>query len=288
VSQKPRQLPQLIHLTKMKSFKQFNEEIVKPVVITFGRFNPPTVGHGKLFKKVASVAKGNDYRIHASQSNDPKKNPLKYNDKVKFLRKMFPEHGRSIILDTSIKNIFSAASKAYEDGYSKLIVVVGDDRVGEFKQTLVKYNGVKGRHGFYDFEYGIEIKSAGVRDPDSDDAVEAMSASKMRNAAADNDLKTFTLGMPKNFRGTAELMNAVRKGMGLKESTNFRKHFELETNSIRERYISGEIFNVGDKVINKKDNQEYTITEKFTNHVSIKNKQFTVKAFIQDLDVIKN
>lgn len=272
--------------TKMKSFKQFNEENIKPLVITFGRFNPPTVGHGKLFKKVASVAKGNDYRIHASQSSDPKKNPLSYTDKVKFLRKMFPDHGRSFILDTSIKNIFNAASKAHEDGYNKLIIVVGSDRVNEFKQTLGKYNGVEGRHGFYDFEYGIEVKSAGARDPDSDDAVEAMSASKMRDAAADNDLKTFTLGMPKNFRGVADLMNAVRKGMGLKESVNFRKHVELETTSIREKYILGEIFNVGDLVLNKKDEQEYIITERFTNYVSIENEQSTNKAFIQDLIIL--
>jgi len=212
----------------MKSFKQFNEENEKPVVITFGRFNPPTVGHGKLFKKVASIAKGNDYRIHSSQSSDPKKNPLRYKDKIKFLRKMFPEHGRSFILDTSIKNIFNAASKAHDDGYNKLIVVVGSDRVNEFKKTLTKYNGEKGRHGFYDFEHGIEIKSAGARDPDSDDAVEAMSASKMRAAAEENDLKTFTLGMPKNFRGVADLLNAVRKGMGLKESTNLENMLNLK------------------------------------------------------------
>ena len=270
----------------MKSFKQFNEEKEKPVVITFGRFNPPTVGHGKLFKKVASIAKGNDYRIHASQSSDPKKNPLGYNDKIKFLRKMFPEHGRSFILDTSIKNIFNAASKAHEDGYNKLIVVVGSDRVQEFKKTLVKYNGQKGRHGFYDFEMGIEIKSAGARDPDSDDAVEAMSASKMRAAAEENDLKTFTLGMPKNFRGVADLMNAVRKGMGLKESTNFRKHVELETTSIRERYIAGEIFNVGDKVT--KADLEYEIVERFTNHVSICKDNEITKAFITDLSPLKS
>jgi hypothetical protein len=71
--------------------------------------------------------------------------------------------------------------------------------------------------------------------------------------------------------------------MGLKESTNFRKHIELETTSIREKYIAGEILNVGDRVLNKKDEQEYEITERFTNYVSIKNEQNTGKAFIQDL-----
>ena len=71
----------------MKSFKQFKEDSIKEVVVTFGRFNPPTVGHGKLLKKVSDLAKGADYKIYASQSNDPKKNPLKYEDKIKFLKK---------------------------------------------------------------------------------------------------------------------------------------------------------------------------------------------------------
>ena len=270
----------------MKSFKQFKEETVKELVVTFGRFNPPTVGHGKLLKKVSNLAKGADYRIYSSQSIDPKKNPLKYTDKVKFLRKMFPEHGRNIILDKGVKSLFDVADKAHSDGYNKLTIVVGSDRVPEFRALIPKYNGVKGRHGFYDFEYGIEVKSAGERDPDSDDAVEAMSASKLRAAAEDNDLKTFSLGMPKNFRGVTDLMNAVRKGMGLKESTNFRKHVELETNQVREQYISGSIFNIGDTVFNKKDEQEYTVTERFANHVSIKNDRTTSKAFIQDLTVM--
>ena len=271
----------------MKSFKQFKEETVKELVVTFGRFNPPTVGHGKLLKKVSDLAKRNDYKIYASQSNDPKKNPLQYADKIKFLRKMFPEHGRNIILDKGIKNIFDVADKAHADGYNRLTVVVGSDRVAEFKAVITKYNGVKGRHGFYDFEYGIDVKSAGERDPDSDDAVEAMSASKLRAAAEDNDLKSFSLGMPKNFRGVTDLMNAVRKGMGLKESNTFRKHVELKTSQVREQYISGQIFNIGDKVFNKKDNMEYTVTERFVNHVSIKNEQTTIKAFIQDLIAIK-
>jgi nicotinic acid mononucleotide adenylyltransferase len=57
----------------MKSFKQYNEAKEKEVVFTFGRFNPPTIGHGKLIDKVASLASGNDYRIYASQSTDAKK-----------------------------------------------------------------------------------------------------------------------------------------------------------------------------------------------------------------------
>ena len=52
------------------------------ISITFGRFNPPTVGHEKLLAKVAREAKSNggEYRIYPSRSEDPKKNPLDAGD----------------------------------------------------------------------------------------------------------------------------------------------------------------------------------------------------------------
>ena len=94
----------------MKSFKEYNEEKVRDVVFTFGRFNPQTIGHGKLLTKVASLASGNNYRIYASQSNDAKKNPLKYKEKIKVMRKMFPRHGRNIIEDKNAKTALHIAS----------------------------------------------------------------------------------------------------------------------------------------------------------------------------------
>lgn len=61
----------------MKSFKQFTEAKKKEIVFTFGRFNPPTIGHGKLITKVASVAKGNNYHIYASQVERPEEKPVR-------------------------------------------------------------------------------------------------------------------------------------------------------------------------------------------------------------------
>ena len=56
-----------------------------------------------------------------------------------------------------------------------------------------------------------------------------MSASKMRAAAAEGDLQLFSSGLPSGYTGSAELFNAVRKGMGLKEEKSFRSHIELPT-----------------------------------------------------------
>ena len=107
-------------INDIKGFKQFNEDSVNAVVFTFGRFNPPTVGHGKLITKVAAAAIGNQYRIYASQSNDSKKNPLKYKEKIRVMRKMFPKHGRNIIEDKNAKTALHIASILHDQGFCLL------------------------------------------------------------------------------------------------------------------------------------------------------------------------
>lgn len=277
-------------MSSIKSFRRFTEESAKEIVVTFGRFNPPTIGHEKLINAVAKEGKGKTYRIYASQSEDPKKNPLSYEDKIRFMRKMFSRHGRNIILDRTIKNVFNIASAAYDDGYTKFTLVVGSDRVSEFKKLLDKYDDVKGAHGYYTFRDGIHVVSAGDRDPDADD-VTGMSASKMRAAAADNDIETFSKGLPKGFGEVKELFNAVRKGMGLKESHDFRKHIQFEPLSdIRERYIAGEIFNIGDHVYTESERgMILTVESRGPNYVSCRlpNGE-TKKYFISELRVAEN
>jgi hypothetical protein len=269
----------------IKSFKSFTEERTNGVVVTFGRYNPPTVGHEKLFDAVAKIAKGKNFLIYSSQSNDLK-NPLEYDDKIKFLRKMFPSYGRSIISDKGVKNVFDVAVKAYDAGYTKLTLVVGSDRIDEFTKLLNKYDGVKAGHGYYSFRDGIEVKSAGERDPDSD-GVSGMSASKMRAAAADNNLEAFAKGVPKTFGDVKDLFNAVRVGLGLKESYNFRKHVQfVAVSENRERYIAGEIFNKGDVVYSTKTaDAELMVLEQKPNYVVCKNLHTLAesKIFVADL-----
>ena len=261
----------------IKGFKQFSEEKSKSVVFTFGRFNPPTTGHEKLLIKVASLAIGNDYKIFASQSSDPKKNPLDYKEKVMLMRKIFPKHGRNIVYDKKIKNAIDALVYLYNAGYTKATMVVGADRISDFKSLLNKYNGVKARHGFYEFPEGISIVSAGERDPDADD-VSGMSASKMRAAATEGDFQSFATGLPKSFGDKLAVFNLIRKRMGLKEMTHFRKHIELKTTNIRERYIAEEVFLVGDKFLNL-NGEIHTVTERCTNYIvgSDNNKYFLNK-----------
>jgi len=250
----------------MKGFKQYAEQRVNSVVFTFGRFNPPTIGHLKLLDKVASLAVGDKYRIYASHSSDPKKNPLQYKEKVQLMRKMFPKHGRNIVMNDKIRTAIDIAVELYKEGFSQITMVVGADRITDFKKLLTRYNGVQSRHGYYNFTGGINVVSAGQRDPDSE-GVEGMSASKMRLAAVAGDFNSFRLGLPKGYSDGAKLFNTIRKRMGEKEIKNFREHIQLNTISKkRELYARGEIFNVGDTALTFED-KTIVIEERKPNYV---------------------
>ena len=71
----------------MKRFGQFVEAKSKTAVFTFGRFNPPTIGHQKLLQAVLRTAKseGGKPFIFGSHSQDKKKNPLSYKEKEECL-----------------------------------------------------------------------------------------------------------------------------------------------------------------------------------------------------------
>ena len=137
----------------LSSFKTFSEQKEKEVVFTFGRFNPPTIGHEKLIRKVISQANKNNYRIYVSQSSDPERNPLEYKEKVQLMRKMFPKYGRNIIFNKKIINVFNILVDLYDQGFTSVTMVVGSDRVPEFKKLMNQYNGKKARHGFYNYFY---------------------------------------------------------------------------------------------------------------------------------------
>jgi hypothetical protein len=245
----------------------------KSVAFTFGRFNPPTIGHEKLINKVKSLPT-NDYKIYLSRSNDPKKNPLTPQQKLGYMKKMFPTHARNIEINTT-NMVLDIATNLYNKGYKEVTMVVGSDRVREFDTILKKYNDVKSRHGYYNFDK-INVVSAGERDPDAEGAV-GMSASKMRAAATKGDLASFRKGLPSGV-DAEKLMKDVRKGMRLAASFGGQMQVgtgarpivsleEFEQNQIRDLYIREMIFNIGDKVNNVKEDMEGKVVRRGTNYV---------------------
>ena len=209
----------------ISSFKNYLIEEEKTVFFTFGRMNPPTTGHEKLMNELSKKSGKNPYRVYLSQSTDKKKNPLDFKYKVKTVRKFFPKHARSVMLNKKVKNVFDAVTEIYNDGFKNITMVVGSDRVNEFNTLLKKYYGTKGRHGLYNFNK-INVISAGDRDPDADD-VSGMSASKMRALANEGDFTQFSQGLPRNVSNAdaKKVYNEVRKGLGLKEQKEYYNKF---------------------------------------------------------------
>jgi len=208
----------------MKSFLNYLQEakIAKgkdKVVVSFGRFNPLTNGHEKLAEKVSSEAKKRKALpiLFTSSSNDPKKNPLKFNDKTKLMKKAFPY--LQVSNDSSLKNLFQIAGQLSDEGVKEFTLVVGSDRVEEFKKALGKYVGAKSGALQLDFDK-FEVVSAGQRDPNAKD-VSGMSASKMRALVADGDKESFAKGLPtKLVKDSDKIFDMVKKGMGINESLN--------------------------------------------------------------------
>ena len=186
------------------------------VVFVFGRFNPPTIGHEKLINAVIAVnqREGGTALIYGSHSQDSRKNPLSHKQKFNYLGKMFPRMKKSMQSKATEKNPLEVAVDL--DGkYDKLVMVAGSDRVDEFTSLLNSYNGIKAKHGFYEFKE-IDVISAGARDPDEEGAT-GMSASKMRKAATQGDFNAFLLGVSDELtvKDKKNMMNDVRKGLKL-------------------------------------------------------------------------
>ena len=200
----------------MKNFKDITElsQKVKGVTFTFGRFNPPTVGHLKLAHKMKEKAGTDDVAIYTSHTTDRKKNPLTNAQIRKFMNPMLPR-GISIVTSNA-RTVFDVLVNLYDNGYRSVQMVVGSDRVMEFQTLLNKYNGKKSRHGYYNFE-PLKVVSAGERDPDAEGA-SGMSASKMRQFVHAGQKDEFIKALPTGYRLAPQLYKAVQKGMGIRET----------------------------------------------------------------------
>jgi len=173
-------------------------------VFTFGRFNPPTIGHARLVDMIKRQP-GKPY-VFLSHTQKPKTDPLSYGQKLTYAKTSFPD---VTIGDYEVKTVIQALQKLESLGYSNVIMIVGSDRVDQFKEFVPKYNGKD-----YKFD-SIKIISAGERDPDSE-GVEGMSASKMRKFAVDKDFENFKTGVI-NKADAKKMYDEVRAGMGLAE-----------------------------------------------------------------------
>jgi len=193
---------------------------------------------------------------------------------------MYPKHGERIVNDSNSKTIFDVLKQAHADGYSSVNIVVGSDRQAEFDKLANQYNGK-----LYDFGE-INVVSAGARDPDAE-GVEGMSASKLRKAAAEGDFATFRSGVPKTFddKDAKQLYNTLRKSMKISEGWRLWQIApKFDWTTLRENYISNNIFNVGQFVENLNTGLVGRIIRRGTNYlICVTEDNVMFKSWIKDV-----
>jgi len=224
------------------------KEHTSTAYFTFGRFQPPTIGHALLIRNVheRAIADNADSYIFVSKSHNNMKtylkskkykdmiknntfestkdneNPLNIVQKVYYLEKMHP--GVRIIntVDFGFTNIVDIVSHLGPDGpvgYKHLVFLVGGDRVSTFRRI------------FNDIPY-VRIEQAGATrtlNNNNSSSLSSISGTKMRIAAVKGDFEKFKKGvliglMTEN--DAFEMMNCVRIGLGyepIMKAGNLRK-----------------------------------------------------------------
>ena len=185
----------------------------KHIVFSYGRMNPPTAGHSKVVDKVKSHADkiGANHSVVVSHSQNNKTDPLHHEHKKEYLRHIHPD----VNFEHSTKDhphFLAQLKKFNQEGHTHATMVVGSDRVKQFKALAHKYNGKE-----YNYKK-IHILSAGQRDPDAE-GVTGISGTKMRNHASGNDFKSFKAGLHPNHSDehAKKLYKATRQGMNLQK-----------------------------------------------------------------------
>ena len=193
----------------------------KHIVFSYGRMNPPTAGHSKVVDKVKSHADaiGANHAVIVSHSQNKKDNPLHHEHKKEFLKHVHPD----VNFEHSTKehpHFLAQLKKFHQEGHTHATMVVGSDRVKQFKALAHKYNGKE-----YNYKK-IHILSAGQRDPDAE-GVSGISGTKMRNHASGNDYKSFKAGLHPNHNDehAKKLFKATRQGMNLQKEERGMKDF---------------------------------------------------------------
>jgi len=188
-------------------------EAVKPkntsVVFSFGRNQPPTAGHGHIISHVMKTAAdtGSDHVVFTSGTGPThkvksvrEKNPLHPHEKVGAMKAFFP--GANVQHHPKVVSPFHAIEHLKDKGYQNVKMVVGADRVDQFRERMAPY----AKH-FKSFE----VVSPGKQRIDVSGA--EVSGTAARRHASSGDYGSFRKIMPAEApeKAVKGLFNRLRK-----------------------------------------------------------------------------
>ena len=181
---------------------------------TFGRFQPPTLGHRVLAESLDAKTDGDSY-IFVSSSQDNKKNPLDVHTKVSWMKYMFRDLKNVRIINTTVcecKGVPAVVNKLREAGYTKITMIVGSDREREFK-----------------FLKDVEFMEAGAARNNSAAGATGMSGTKMRAAAVRGNAPAFMAGTGLSETLALRLMGQITDGLAKSPKSRSKKKLRRST-----------------------------------------------------------
>jgi len=173
----------------------------KTAAFAFGRLNPATNGHELLVNEI--VAQDADSFLYLSDRPAAlPKDPLEPKEKQAWAQASFPQ-----IQVKLANNALLAADELYKMGYTNLIYLEGEPKMGK---VIQKYNGQETAKHFFNFD-NVNLVQL-TRDPDAEGAT-GMSATKLRQTVIDDDFEAFTQGITKPAQRVAKEMFEKLRGI---------------------------------------------------------------------------
>jgi hypothetical protein len=116
-------------MTDLMKCKKSQSTVRMDVVFTYGRFNPPHLGHKMMIEEIIKKARQMKKKpvIVVSHSVGNMKNPLPVANKLRILRRWFPD----VTFMSSAKN--RSIAKIAENFGSNSVMIVGENRKNSFK-----------------------------------------------------------------------------------------------------------------------------------------------------------
>lgn len=149
---------------------------MKTAVFAFARMQPPTKGHIRVVNTIQQIATENhgDAMVFLSRSEGDRKNPIPFDIKREACIEAFHEEAPNVTFPdiATIKSPLAVFRWLAEQGYEKVIMVAGGDRIGKYFDLVERQ---KTR-----FKYAALV-SAGERDD------EFLSASEVRALAVNGE-----------------------------------------------------------------------------------------------------
>jgi hypothetical protein len=231
----------------MKNFSSLVESLPsRSIVVSYAKFDPPSIKHKELLEYTKSLALENNAK-HLVFVQSSRNVILSDTERLGYLKEFFPDITfklipKSMTLEGSIKGLSSI--------YKKIHLVSSVDRLNESHQVrLDLLNSFK--------DIVIECSDESNYDDLSND---------LKCLSESGDFDEFKAKMPDHIReiDCRRLMNEIRHSIGLDP---IKEEMKVERDSLREKYLKEEIFNIDDVV--ESNGVKYSIIARGSNYLTV-------------------